>query len=230
MTPHLLVMVVEDHDKLREATLAVLEQHGFEAVGLSCAEDIDDAPLRRAADLYIIDLTLPGEDGLSLAKRLREAQPHVGIIITTARTELEDRLQGYAVGADIYLPKPVNPLELVATLSALAKRLIQQSVETGLRLDEKKLLLRGLNSEVKLAESEARLLVALATAKDKTLERWQVAAKLCPGSDGISADNLQNRISQLRRKMQNCGSEGEVIKSIRSTGYRLCVPLVVVHE
>jgi DNA-binding response OmpR family regulator len=229
MSPPLLVMVIEDHDALREATVDFLIQQGFEVVDVPCAEDVDDTPVPRTPDLYVVDLNLPGEDGLSLAKRLRAAQPLAGIVITTARAQLSDRLIGYAVGADIYLPKPVDPQELLATLNALAKRLTQATQHSkGLTLDDQTLLLRGPGGECKMAESEVRLLVALASAKDQTLERWQVAVQLSPDNDDISADNLQNRISQLRKKMAACGVEGESLKAIRGSGYRLCVPLVVV--
>ena len=223
----LTVMVVEDNDALREATLAMLEQAGYQAIGADSAEALDETPLTRAPDLYVLDLNLPGEDGLVLASRLRKAQPRAGIIITTARTQTHDRVTGYAVGADIYMPKPVDPQELLAALTALAKRLRRDDNGQGLRLNDDQLLLRGPQGECRLADSEVRLLIALSSAKDQTLERWQVAAQLNPEREDISADNLQNRISQLRRKMTSCGAEGDVIKAIRGSGYRLCVPLVL---
>ena len=228
MSLPLMVMVVEDHDALREATVQLLRQEGYEAVGVPCAEDVDDIALPRTPDLYVVDLNLPDEDGLSLAQRLRKAQPLAGIIITTARTQLSDRLTGYAVGADLYLPKPVDPQELLATLAALAKRLVREAMHSGLVLEKQKCLLRGPQSECRLAESEVRLLVALTTAKDQILERWQVAVQLNPDNEDISADNLQNRLSLLRKKISTCGIEGDSLKAIRGSGYRLCVPVVVV--
>lgn len=221
-------MVVEDHDALRDATVRMLEQQGYQVVGVSCAEDVDDTPLANTVDVYIIDLGLPGEDGLSLARRLRQAQPRAGIVITTARAQLNDRLTGYEAGADLYLPKPVDPKELLAALSGLASRLRNDLLQTALVLNNSNLLLRGPAGECKLAHAEIRLLVALATAKDQTLERWQLAAQLNPDNLDISADNLQNRISMLRKKISACGIQGESIKAIRGTGYRLCTPLIVI--
>ena len=225
----LRVMVIEDHDDLREATLTYLNEQGFDTVGVSCAEEVDDTALSRKPDLYVVDLNLPGEDGLSLAQRLRRAQPLAGIVITTARTHLSDRLSGYAMGADIYLPKPVDPQELLAALQALSKRMVRELQIEGLVLDNKKLLLRGPTGECRISESESRLLMALASAKDQTLERWQVATQLNPENNHISADNVQNRISQLRKKVQGCGIDGEVVKAVRGSGYRLCMPLEVGH-
>lgn len=228
MSQELLVMLVEDHDALREATAEVLQHHGFEVVALPCAEDVDDTPLNRRPDLYVLDLNLPGEDGLSLATRLRQAQPLAGIVITTARTQLNDRLTGYEAGADLYLPKPLHPQELLAALNALSKRMRQQNFRHALTLHSQSQVLRGPGGESRLADSEMRLLIALATARDQSLERWQVALQLSPDNVDISADNLQNRISLLRKKMAACGIEGESLRAIRGSGYRLCTPLVVV--
>lgn len=224
----MIVLIVEDHDALREATLNMICQAGFDAVAVPCAEDVDDTPLLGLPDLYIIDLNLPGEDGMSLAARLRASQPKAGIVMTTARTGVDDRVAGYAAGADLYLPKPVEPKELVAALRALAARLQREEAGQGLLLHGRTLLLRGPSGQRRLAEAEVRLLVALASARDRTLERWQVAVHLDPTNEHLAVDSLQNRISLLRRKIAACGIEGESLKAVRGSGYRLCVPLQVV--
>lgn len=226
MSTSLRVLVVEDNDELREATVSFLSQEGFEATGVPCAEDVDDIPSATFADAYVIDLHLPGEDGLALALRLRRARPHTPIIITTARTHLNDRVKGYEAGADIYMAKPVEPAELRAALLALTgrRRSVQQSTKV-LHLDPRRLVLRGSAGLSRLTEAEVRLLVALAAARDQTLERWQVAVQLDPDNEDMSADVLQNRLSQLRRKVAACGVESECIRAVRGVGYRLCVPL-----
>ena len=224
----MIVLLIEDHDALREATLNVICQAGFDAVGVACAEDVDDTPLAGLPELYVIDLNLPGEDGMSLAARLRASQPKAGIVMTTARTGVDDRVAGYAVGADLYLPKPVEPKELVAALRALAARLQREEAEQGLLLHGRTLLLRGPSGQRRLAEAEVRLLAALANARDRTLERWQVAVQLDPTNEHLAVDSLQNRISLLRRKIAACGIEGESLRAVRGSGYRLCVPLQVV--
>jgi DNA-binding response OmpR family regulator len=228
MSRSLLVMLVEDHDELREATVDFLLTQGYDTVGVSSAEEVDDTPVPRAPDLYVIDLNLPGEDGFSLTERLRRTQPLAGIIITTARSQLQDRLTGYANGADIYLPKPVDPLELAAALKSVAQRTARDINGAALQLNSKNLVLAGPSGKVNLTESEGRLLTALASARHQTLERWQVAVQLQPNKEDLSPDRLQNRISLLRRKIQACGIEGEAIKAVRGTGYKLCTPTVVV--
>lgn len=229
MKDRLLIAVIEDNDALREATVEMLELNGFRAAGVACAEDIDDTQFPQPPDIYVVDLTLPGEDGLSLAARLRRAQPKVGIVITTARTLLDDRLKGYESGADMYLPKPVDPKELLLALQALGQRLRHTNPPAqGLILDRHALMLRGVVDPCKVTESEARLLSAFASAKEHTLERWQVAAQMSPGNESMSQESMQARLSQLRKKIQTCGYSGESIKAIRNSGYKFCLPIQIV--
>lgn len=223
------VMVVEDHDGLRTATMMVLEQAGFDVVGVGCAEDVDDLHEACLYDGYVIDLNLPGEDGLSLAIRLRKANPKVNIVITTARTRLDDRVKGYGAGANIYMTKPIDPEELVAALTGLiARSKIASNIAYGFQLDPRQQLLAGPAGQCKLALSELRVLLALAQAKDQTLERWQLIMQLSPNGEEISSNSLQVRLSLIRNKLTKCGVEGESIKALRGLGYRLCVPLAVI--
>ena len=228
MKEHLLIVVIEDNDALREATIDVLHHNGFRAMGVACAEDIDDTPFPQPPDIFVVDLNLPGEDGLSLATRLRKAQPKVGIVITTARTLLNDRLKGYESGADIYLPKPVDPQELVLALQALGQRLLLSvSPPPGLVVNKQNHTLEGPAGQCKLSESETRLLLAFANAKEQTLEYWQVATQMSPGNNAFTLESMQARLSQLRKKIQQCGGNGNSIKAIRGNGYRFCLPLQV---
>jgi len=123
MTTSLSIIVVEDNDSLRKATVAMLVREGHQASGLVSAEEVDGVIHDIKPDIFVIDLNLPGEDGISLAKRLKTAMPLVGIIMVTARNRLDERLEGYENGADIYLTKPVAPSELLATVSSLGRRM-----------------------------------------------------------------------------------------------------------
>ena len=108
MTRVLKIVVIEDYDDYREAICSALASDGHQVVGLAMAEDVDDEPYGYVSDLYIVDLNLPGEDGISLARRIRQSQPNVGIVIVSARNSLEDRIGGYQSGANIYLTKPFS--------------------------------------------------------------------------------------------------------------------------
>lgn len=223
MMPSILhIIVVEDNNALRQATVDMLNCNGFAAIGLSCAEDVDDLTLPSTPRLFVIDVNLPDEDGLSLAHRLRHASPRVGIVITSARVQLHERVQGYEAGADIYLPKPVAPAELLATLNVLRSRIDgEKSATQSWVLEREVRSLQGPAGSVHLTESEARLVSAFAMARDRTLERWQVGVQLKPVGEPISTDSLQNRISMLRKKFQQCGAQGDAIVAIRNSGYRL---------
>jgi CheY-like chemotaxis protein len=125
------IVVVEDHDALRELTLDVLRDQGHKAVGIACAEEMDEAIGGMPVDLLIADLHLPGEDGLSLVRRFRAAQPLAGIILVTASTQVDIKVQGYNDRADIYLPKPVATEELLAAVRSISRRLVRQAKATA---------------------------------------------------------------------------------------------------
>lgn len=225
----LSIVVVEDHDVLREATVAMLRANGHAALGLVCAEEVDEQPAAALPDLYVVDLNLPGQDGLALARRLRAARPGVGIVMVTARTGIDARVAGYDSGADIYLPKPVDPAELLAAVRALGQRLQPLAVSgEGLRLEAMGQRLVGPAGAVALTLAELQVLAALAQAAAQTLERWQVA-QLCGLGNGASARaSLDVRMSQLRHKLLQAGAARPGLQAIRGHGYRLCVPLLVV--
>jgi CheY-like chemotaxis protein len=106
MDTQLNILVVEDHDDLREATVAAISAMGYTVQGGDCAEAMDEVLAHFRADVALLDLNLPGEDGLSIARRLRSAQPAIGIIMVTARTQANDFMQGYGSGADSMSPTP----------------------------------------------------------------------------------------------------------------------------
>ena len=232
--PGLHVIVVEDHDLLRQVTVDLLEGMGHHATGLECAEALEDAGGRWPADLLILDINLPGEDGLSVARRVRQAQPDVGIIMVSARTGTTDRVTGYESGADIYIGKPVEATELKAAVQSLARRLQPREAASpgtdrphALVLERSRLCLAGPAGCVDLAGAEAALLAALARAPGHRLETWQIVELLGEDLDGYRKDALEVRMVRLRRKLQQAGAAEGCLKSIRRWGYQLCCPVTV---
>ncbi len=228
-TPSLHIMVVEDNDSLREATVDFLKSHGHDATGVVCAEDIDDTPTRDLPDLYLIDVNLPGENGFSLAERIRASQPLVGIVLMTARGQADDRLEGYTAGADNYLIKPVGQPELLATINNLARRIKHSAVDTTVKLTliSPSMMLAGPQGEVTLTQGEGLLLTALSRAAGQKLERWQAMQLLDPQHKGLVPANLEMRISSLRKKLDQCGAPRGAIRTLRGFGYALLCPLAV---
>ena len=225
----LKILVVEDNDALREATLAFLQRHGHFVRGVSSAEELNDVEGAFVPDLYIVDLILPAEDGLSLTKRLRAAHPGVGIIITTALSRIGDKVLGYRSGADLYLTKPLDPEELIASLESLASRLRSTTgAANALTLKVTSMKLSGPGGEVALSAGEATVLSAFARAPGRSLERWQLAEVI--GGEGQSLPSvgtLEMRITRLRKKLTAIGAEPPGIKAIHKVGYTLCSPLLL---
>ena len=116
------ILVVDDDKRLRELLQRYLGEQGFTVKSAENAEAMDKALTRDTFDLIVLDLMLPGEDGLSICRRLRASEPQQAIIMLTAKGDEIDRIVGLEMGADDYLPKPFNPRELVARIQAVLRR------------------------------------------------------------------------------------------------------------
>ncbi len=234
MDSSLNIVVVEDHASLRRVMVQVLSDHGHRVVGLSCAEEVEDGIGDWVPDIYILDLNLPGEDGLSLSRRLRQSHPRAGIIMATTRDEVADKVRGYDSGADIYLPKPVDVNELLAAARGLARRLVSAApmqmpeAVANIVVNLQALHLKGPVGEAALSHAEVTLLSALARAPGQTLERWQVAQNLGQEVVELSKSGLEMRIGRLRKKLVQVSGSSAPLKAVRNQGYKLCIPLSLV--
>lgn len=222
-SPSLHILVVEDNDSLREATTDFLNANGHQALGVASAEEVDDTPTRDVPDLYLIDVNLPGENGFSLTQRIRNSQPLAGIVLMTARGQLNDRLDGYSHGADNYLVKPVEQAELLACVHSLAFRLksSQHQQKNRLVFFSKTSRLSGPAGESPLTLGESLLLVAFCRAAGQKLERWQVMQIVDAKEKGLSQASMEMRISSLRKKISQCGTDDNAIIALRGFGYGL---------
>ena len=222
MVTQLNIVVVEDNNDLRTLLAQALRKDGHQVTALSCAEELEDQAGSDHADAFLIDINLPGEDGLRLATRIRKTHPLVGIIILSARSALDDKLSGYDCGADIYLTKPISLPELSAALRSFARRrlaTLKHLSPEGLTL--RKLELQGQLTTVKLTAQEAVVLTALARAPAGRLETWQIAELLETDIDESFKASLAVRMVRLRKKLTDAGAEGAVIESLRNIGYQL---------
>ena len=233
MDASLRIGIVEDNDDLRESLVGLLAAHGQFSLGFSCAEDLGERAAGVAFDLMIFDLNLPGEDGLSLVARLKRKQPELRVIMMTTRTALPDRVRGYDLGADLYLPKPVEELELLAAIRALTRQVRSgtpsdsDEASNSLWLDSTRLHLRGGDCAVPLTQFDMALLMALARAPGQRLEHWQLIEAIGRAVDDTGKANLAVRLSRLRSKLVQLGYHGSVLKALRSSGYQLCVPIQI---
>lgn len=227
----LRIMVIEDYEVLRDTICRVLSEDGHEVVGVAMAEDVDDTPTGFVPDLYIVDLNLPGEDGISLAARIRRSEPGAGVVIVSARKAVADRIDGYSSGANIYLTKPVSLEELRAVVAGFAQRLVElnRNKEGSFVLHLMRMQVSGPTNSTRVTQAEQVLLAAFARAAQQSLEHWQVAAHLGQGEE-LSKENLEVKLGRLRKKLIACGAPAPAIQSIRGVGYRLCLPVRVLNE
>ena len=234
MVAKLNITVVEDHDALRAVTLEALRQQGHNVLGISSAEALDDEAAGFPADLFIIDVNLPGENGLSLASRIRAGNPRAGIIMTTGRTMINDRIAGYESGADMYLCKPLALEELLAAVTSVRRRVDfwharnRKENKDGFLLDSGAMTLSGPKGRVGATSSEIRILSTFASSASRQLEYWQLMELLGQTPDDYKKANLEVKIVRLRKKLQLVGADLGCIRSVRLVGYQLCTPIQVI--
>lgn len=229
MATGLSVVVVEDNQDLREAIVEVLTGLGHQVIGLSCAEDLSDEGAPPMIDLLVVDLNLPAEDGISLARRLRDAQPELCILILTARSTVHDKVSGYEAGADLYLTKPVSVEELSAAVKSLERRLgahrpsPKDNAVLSLQIAEQRA--HGPAGSIDLSAFEVALLSALARAPDQRLAHWQLLQLSTSDTQTASLSNLAVKMTRLRKKLSDIGFDGAFLQVIRNEGYQLRLPV-----
>ena len=234
MASGLKITVIEDHDALRAVTVEVLRQKGHRVQGISCAEALGDEAASLLTDLFIIDLNLPGEDGLSLSKRIRQANPRAGIIMATGRGQLSDRIAGYENGADVYLSKPVAIEELLAAVESVKRRVdLWQGAhgpiqEQGYTANARALTLSGPEGSTVISGSELKMLSSFSNSQGQQLEYWQLMELLGQSPEAFRKATLEVKIVRLRKKLIQVGAPSGCLRSLRLFGYQLCVPIQVI--
>jgi DNA-binding response OmpR family regulator len=223
------LILVEDNERLREELENYLRDEGFDVRGVDGGQTLNQALLERRADVLILDLNMAGEDGISIAKRMRISSPEVGIVMLTARVQSIDKQNGYQSGADVYMTKPARPAELVAALRNLLARLAPQVKQTQWILDTTLLSIRfQQTTSIALTLAEAKLLKTLAL-NNACVELEELQLVLDHQSEDAAKNKLRLEvlISRLRSKLSPYMGEFNPIKSVRGRGYQLCMPLAI---
>jgi two-component system, OmpR family, response regulator len=226
-SPHILV--VEDDAEISRLVSRYLRAHDFYVSVAADGRNTDRLVEDNNIDLIVLDLMLPGEDGLSICRRMR-THSQVPIVMLTAKGEEIDRIIGLELGADDYLSKPFNPRELLARIRAVLRRVSATALPTdrrvrafaflGWKLD---CLLRTLvdpgGTRIVLTGAEFCLLQALCERAGRVLSREQLL-DLTPGRSAGSLDrSIDVLISRLRRKIEGDPHSPEIIRTVRSGGY-----------
>lgn len=222
------ILVVEDDTQLREQVTSYLADHGFQVHAAADARQMDQILGEAPIDLVVLDLMLPGEDGLSICRRL-SAEGGPAIIMVSAMGEEIDRVLGLELGADDYLAKPCSPRELLARVRAVFRRLEEvrggaprkgRSYQfQGFVVDALRRQLRAPSgATILLTSGEFQLLSAFLDHPQRILSRDQLL-DIARGNDADVFDRAVDvQISRLRRKLHAC-SDGEIIKTVRGAGY-----------
>ncbi len=224
------ILVVDDDDKLRALLIRYLGEEGFNVSGVADGESMDRYLDHNPVDLLVLDLMLPGEDGLSIARRLRGSRD-MPIIILSARGDEVDRIVGLEVGADDYLPKPFNPRELLARIRAVMRRAelhrpepVQAANAPKHRFGEFSLdleshsLMRG-SEAVELTPGDFALLEAFVQRPNRVMSRDGLT-EILKGYERSPYDrSVDVRVTRLRKKIEPDPEHPQFIRTIWGKGY-----------
>ena len=219
------ILVVDDDDRIRELLKRYLKSQGLNVISAK-----DAAEARKLIDLIefeliILDVMMPGEDGVSLTSAIR-LERDTPILLLTARGEPSDRIAGLSAGADDYLPKPFEPEELLLRIKNILKRIKPIPVSAILKFgdtnyDSNREELRRGGELIRLTESEKSLMRELSARIGATITREELARKA-----GVAADrSIDVQVTRLRRKLEPSSSEPQYLQTIRGLGYRLAPDL-----
>ena len=215
------LLLVEDHDDLANWLIKLLRLSGYAIDQVGDGNQADAALLTRAYDVVVLDLSLPGLDGLEVLRRARQRGNPVPVLILTARGALEDKVRGFGLGADDYLAKPFEFAELEARLKALLRRgaghlpVIQLA---ALAFDSGSRLVTVHGKPLSLTPSELAVLEALLGRIGRPISREVLLEKVFNYEDNVRAEAIEIYVHRLRKKLDGSGVN---IRTMRGLGYMI---------
>ena len=212
------ILIVEDEPKLAALEADYLKASGFEPHQIADGREVVPWVRAHRPDLILLDLMLPGRDGLEICRELRTFTD-VPIVMVTAKVEEIDRLIGLDLGADDYVCKPFSARELVARVKAILRR--RPASESGLILNEEKHEALFDGRRLELTPVEFRLLRALAGAPGRVFARDKLLAQLYDDHRVVTDRTVDAHVKNLRRKLEEVRPGQELVRSIYGVGYRL---------
>jgi two-component system OmpR family response regulator len=233
MDSQTIIAVVEDDPEIGPLVTGLLRREGFEAELCPNGEAFDRLRARRRVDLAVLDVMLPGEDGLSICRRL-QAEGEVPVLMVTARGDDIDRIVGLEIGADDYLPKPFNPRELVARVRAILRRTRDRHRVAPTPIAEERWRFEGFvldlvrrtlvdpgDVAIELTGGEFDLLTAFVRHPRRVLSRDQLL-DWTRGRDAQPFDRaIDVQVGKLRRKLESHPAGEGLVKTVRGGGYCL---------
>lgn len=219
-----IVYIVEDDASIRELESYALKNSGFETEGFETGRDFFAKMENRVPELVILDIMLPGEDGLSILKTIRSTPEYskLPVIMVTAKTSEIDAVKGLDLGADDYITKPFGVMELISRVKALLRRIDRTHKETltfaNISIDENRHIVTVDGTEIELTYKEYEILKYLMKNKGIVLTRDSLMEKIWGYDFEHGNRTVDVHIQSLRKKL---GSAGEAIKTIRNVGYKI---------
>lgn len=219
------ILIAEDEQDIRQLLVDYLQQSGYNTIAVGNGEDALAHARSEQPDLVLLDVMMPGLDGLEVCRQLREVS-HVPVIFITARHDEVDRIVGLRMGADDYIVKPFSPREVVARVEALLRRArwsvatTNETSETkGLHLDTETFVARWHKQVLDLTPVEFRLLHTLSKHPQRVFRRDELISAAYDDHRIVSDRTVDSHIKNLRHKLQAAGAE-DAIQAVYGVGYR----------
>lgn len=226
MTSKHTILVVEDEEDLREIIIYNLDREGYRTIGVETGEQALEQASRQNPDLIILDLMLPGINGLDVCRRIKQDNntQAIQIIIVSAKGEEADIVAGLELGADDYVPKPFSPRILLARVRAVLRRIKVDNKEedsiltiNGLTIDSKKFQFTNNGVRIELTKSEFGILFFLANHRGWVFTRFQIVDAIRGDNYVVTERAIDVQIAGLRKKL---GEHSGLIETVRGVGYR----------
>lgn len=234
------ILIVDDQREICDLVQEYLSGEGYRVSTAQNGAEMRRVMAQGSVDLVILDLMLPGEDGLTLARSLRQDLPNVGIIILTGRGEIVDRIIGLEMGADDYLPKPFHLRELLARVKSVLRRASSRGAERQTGMPRSKARFAGWHldlssrelfspsgKEVRLTTGEFDLLAAFVNNANQVLTRDRLLDLARNREAGPFDRTIDVQVGRLRRKLEDDPQRPTMIKTVRGSGY-IFTPMVEV--
>lgn len=223
------ILVVDDDAELRSLLQRFLAEHGFQVRTAESGAGLDRALERDPPDMVVLDLMMPGEDGLSICRRLRAAGETVPMIMLTAKGDPVDRILGLEMGADDYLAKPFTPRELVARIAAVLRRLgsdrtmlRDEAVDIGpFTINFSAMTVERAGEPLTLSSREFSLLAALARSPGRPLSRAQLIERAMGRDAEVTDRAVDVQIGRLRRALGDDPQSPRYVRTVWNVGYVL---------
>ena len=224
-----MIYIVEDDIEVREMETYALKSSGFDVMAFECGKVMDEQVKTRVPDLFILDIMLPGEDGLNILKRLRvqENTKDIPVIMLTAKGTELDKVKGLDLGADDYIAKPFGILEFISRVRAVLRRSERSSSEStealnlalgGVTLDNQRRSVTVGGIAVELTFKEYELLKLLMSRPGTVFSRQQILEKIWGVDFDMDTRTVDMHIKTLRQKL---GVQASIVQTVRNVGYKV---------